>query len=169
MYIDEYDWRMAWVNRNMSTDDVHLVHCPQMIEDFRARYRSGAQFEFLFPSIASLPLGQPRRQLSEPFRLGFLANLTLAKGLDLVLDTFRTLHQRHRNVCLCLAGPCATGDAERLVADGLKEFGGSVTHIGPIFDERKLEFFDSIDCFLSRREPRGGRLCSMKHWMPACP
>jgi glycosyltransferase involved in cell wall biosynthesis len=148
MYIDDYDWRMAWVNRSMSANDVHLVHCRQMIEDFRARYASGAQFEVLFPSIASLPLGQPRRQLSEPFRLGFLANLTLAKGLDLVLDTFRALHQRHRDVRLCLAGPCATVDAERLVADALKEFGGSVTHIGPIFDERKLEFFDSIDCFL---------------------
>jgi glycosyltransferase involved in cell wall biosynthesis len=148
MYIDDYDWRMAWVNRSMSAHNVHLMHCPQMIEDFRSRYGSGARFEFLFPSIASLPLGQPRRQLSEPFRLGFLANLTLAKGLDLVLDTFRALHERHRNVRLCLAGPCATGEAERLVADALKEFGGSVTHIGPVFDERKLEFFASIDCFL---------------------
>jgi glycosyltransferase involved in cell wall biosynthesis len=80
--------------------------------------------------------------------LGFLANLTLAKGLDLVLDTFRALHERHPNLKLCLAGPCATGEAESLVAEALKEFGGSVTHIGPVFDESKLEFFNSIDCFL---------------------
>jgi glycosyltransferase involved in cell wall biosynthesis len=148
MYIDESDRKMAWIDRNMSAADVHLMHCPQMIQDFRARYSSRAQFEYVYPSIASLPLGQPRRQVSEPFRLGFLSNLTLAKGLDLVLETFRALHERGRNVRLCLAGPCATAEAERLVAEALDKYDGALSHIGPVYGERKVEFFNSIDCFL---------------------
>jgi glycosyltransferase involved in cell wall biosynthesis len=148
MYIDEYDRKMAWIARNMSANDVHLMHSPQMIDDFRARYFTQAQFEYIYPSIASLPLGQPRRQVSQPFRLGFLSNLTIAKGLDLVVDTFRALHERHRDVRLCLAGPRATAEAERLVANALAQFEGAVSYIGPVYDERKLDFFNSIDCFL---------------------
>src|SRR2546430_1520754 len=80
MYIDEYDQKMAWIAKDMSGRDVHLMHSPQMIDDFRARYDSPAQYEFLSPSFASLPLGQPRRAVPQTFRLGFLANLTFAKG-----------------------------------------------------------------------------------------
>lgn len=147
-YIDQYDKKMAWIDRNMGPDDVHLVHCPQMMEDFRARYPSKCRFEFLYPSIVSLPLAQPRGQMPEPFRLGFLANLTVAKGLDLVLETFRVLRQRGRNVHLCLAGPCSTAEAEHLVNQALEEHKGVISHVGGIYDERKIEYFNSIDCFL---------------------
>jgi glycosyltransferase involved in cell wall biosynthesis len=80
--------------------------------------------------------------------LGFVSNLTLAKGLDLVLETFRALHERGRNVRLCLAGPCATAEAKHLVAEALDKYDGAVSHIGPVYDRRKLDFFNSIDCFL---------------------
>ncbi len=93
-YIDNYDRRMAWCDDNMSANDVHLMHCPQMIDDFRAKYTSKAQFVPLYPSFASLPLGQPRQHFRQPFRIGHMANLTLAKGLDLAIDTFRALHER---------------------------------------------------------------------------
>ena len=67
---------------------------PQMIDDFRARYGSKAQFVALYPSFASLQLAQPRPHAQKPFQLGHISNLTLEKGLDLVLDTFRALHER---------------------------------------------------------------------------
>jgi glycosyltransferase involved in cell wall biosynthesis len=147
-YIDQYDKKMAWIDRSMGPEDVHLVHCPQMMEDFRARYPSKSRFAYLYPSIVSLPLTQPRGQISEPFRLGFLANLTVAKGLDLVLETFRVLRQRGRNVRLCLAGPCNTVEAELLVSQALQEHEGLISHVGGVYDERKIEYFNSIDCFL---------------------
>src|SRR5262249_7537335 len=118
------------------------------VDDFRARYDSPAQYEFLYPSFCSLPLSEPRPQVPQPFRLGFLANLTIAKGLDFVLDTFRALRARSRKVHLTLAGPVASPDAERLVANALQEFGGTIRHVGPVFDDRKLEFFNSVDCFI---------------------
>jgi glycosyltransferase involved in cell wall biosynthesis len=119
-----------------------------MIEDFRSRYASKAKFEFLYPSIVSLPLCQPRRHVPETFRIGFLANLMLAKGIDLVIETFRVLRERRRNVQLFLAGPFVTPEAERLVTRAVEQFDGSVSYLGAIFDQRKLEYYNSIDCFL---------------------
>jgi glycosyltransferase involved in cell wall biosynthesis len=147
-YIDHFDKKMAWINRSMKSEDVHIVHCQKMADDFRARYGDRCRFEILFPSIVSLPLGQSRQRAPEPFRLGFLANLTVAKGLDLVLETFRVLQERGRNVRLCLAGPCGTVEAERLLSDAIKTFKGDVSHVGAVYDDRKVEYFNSIDCFL---------------------
>lgn len=147
-YIDNYDRKMAWCDSNMSANDVHLMHCPQMIDDFRSQYDSKAQFDFVYPSVASLPLGQPRRDFSEPFRIGHLSNLTVEKGLDLVLDTFRALHERGRNVQLILAGPFGTPEARSLVAAALENYPGLVLHIGAVYDQRKIDYLNSIDCFL---------------------
>jgi glycosyltransferase involved in cell wall biosynthesis len=147
-YIDQYDKKMAWIDRSMGPEDVHLVHCPQMIEDFRARYPSKSRFECLYPSIVSLPLAQPRSQMPRQFCLGFLANLSVAKGLDLVLETFQVLRQRGRNVRLCLAGPCSTAEAERMLEDALQKHKPFISHVGGVYGERKIEYFNSIDCFV---------------------
>jgi glycosyltransferase involved in cell wall biosynthesis len=119
-----------------------------MIDDFRRRYSSKCRFDFVYPSVVSLPLGQPRRQMPEVFRLGLLANLTVAKGLDLVLDTFHALRERGCNVRLTLAGPCGTVEAERLIRAALQQHPDCLEHIGPVYGEHKEQFFHSIDCFL---------------------
>ena len=49
------------------------------------------------------------------FRIGHLGNLSVAKGLDLVLKTFEELVKRGRRVVLKLAGPCHTHEAQSLV------------------------------------------------------
>jgi len=147
-YIDNFDRKMAWIVRGMGPEGVHVVHCPQMIEDFRGRYPESRSFEFVYPSIVSLPLGSPRQRAGEPFRLGFLSNLSLEKGFDLVLETFRVLRERGRNVRLCLAGPCNSAEAEKIVHDALKKHSGHITYVGAVFGDRKLEFFKSIDAFV---------------------
>ncbi|HEX3601085.1 MAG TPA: glycosyltransferase family 4 protein [Lacipirellulaceae bacterium] len=147
-YIDHFDSKMAAINASMGPHDVHLVHCPQMIEDFKRKYPVDCQFDYVFPSIVSLPLSRPRIGMPTVFRLGTLANLTVEKGLDIVLTTFRALHTLQPNVRLTLAGPCGSAEAERLVAAAVREHHGLVEHIGAVYGERKQQFFDSIDCFL---------------------
>lgn len=156
-YIDHHNAKMAWIDRTMSAGDVHIMHCTGMIDAFRSRYASRAAFEILYPSIVSIPLAEPRSKASQPFRLGMLANLILSKGVDLAIDTFRELTKRHRDVRLSLAGPFVTAEAERLVKQTVREFGGQVSYLGPVYDEHKLDFFRSIDCFLfpSRNESWG--------------
>jgi glycosyltransferase involved in cell wall biosynthesis len=147
-YIDFFDAKMAAINANMGPDDAHIVHCPQMIDDFKRQYPVLCQFEYVFPSIVSLELRQPRTSVPPVFRLGTLANLTIDKGLDIVLDTFRALRARQPNVRLTLAGPCGSTEAEQLIAAALRDYPHEVEHIGPVYGDRKQQFFDSIDCFL---------------------
>jgi glycosyltransferase involved in cell wall biosynthesis len=147
-YLDEYDKRMAWINRSMGPDDVHLVHCSKMVDDFRAVYPTPCRFEVLYPSIVSLPLGQPRQRVREPFCLGFLSNLRVEKGLDLVLETFRVLRESGRNVRLSLAGPWGDSEATKLVTDALKQYVGHMNYVGAVYGDRKVEYLDSIDALL---------------------
>ena len=39
-------------------------------------------------------------------------------------------------------------EAERLVSQALEEHKGFISHVGGVYDERKIEYFNSIDCFL---------------------
>jgi glycosyltransferase involved in cell wall biosynthesis len=80
--------------------------------------------------------------------LGLLANLTVEKGLDIVLRTFQALRAKSADVQLTLAGPCGTVEAERMIAAAIAEHPGVIEHVGPVFGERKQQFFDAIDCFL---------------------
>jgi glycosyltransferase involved in cell wall biosynthesis len=157
LYIDRYDPKMAWIDRMMSADDMHLVHCEQMAQEFRARYSSKAVFEYLYPSIVSLPLGEPRQSVQKPLRLGHLGNLSIEKGLDILLETLRVLRQKGRDVRLCLAGPFNTGVAKRMVEEALQANGGLVEHVGAVYGDGKVDYFRSIDCFLlpSRTESWG--------------
>jgi glycosyltransferase involved in cell wall biosynthesis len=147
-YIDAFDPRMAAINECMGPSDVYVVHCPQMIEDFQRQYPVRCKFEYVYPSIVSMPLGRSRATLSSPLRLGLLANLTVEKGLGIVLSTFQALRAKSADVRLTLAGPCGTIEAERMIAAAIAKHPGFIEHFGPVFGERKQQFFDSIDCFL---------------------
>jgi glycosyltransferase involved in cell wall biosynthesis len=156
-YIDRYDWRMAWIDRSLGPDGTHIVHCPQMADDFRRMYSTLRRFEYLLPGVFSLAVGQPRQSAASPFRLGHLGNLMIPKGLDLVLETVCALHKRGRSVQLRLAGPFHTQQAARMVEQALKENAALVEYDGAIYGQAKAEFYGAIDCFLlpSRSESWG--------------
>lgn len=156
-YIDQYDRRMAWIDRAMGPRGVHVVHCDQMARDFAIRYPTRCSFAFVYPSVVAMPLGRSRCQPGSPFRLGHLSNLSLAKGLDLVLATFRALVAEGRRVNLRLAGPYHSGEARQMVEQAVAEFPGWVDYVGPVYEESKVQFLEGIDCLLfpSRSESWG--------------
>jgi glycosyltransferase involved in cell wall biosynthesis len=156
-YIERFDRRMAWIDRTMAARGVHVVHTPQMADDFWAVYRTVCPFAFIYPSIVSAPLGKPRNPPATPFQLGHLSNLSRAKGLDLVLATLRILRTKNVPARLALAGPYHTGDARDTVQRALAEFGELVEYRGPLYGDDKTTFLDGVDCFLfpSRSESWG--------------
>lgn len=156
-YIDDYDWRMARIVRAMGPQDVHVVHCEQMARDFETRYRTSGDFACVYPSIVNIPISIPRLEAHAPFRLGHLSNLSVDKGLDIVLATFGALRASGRNVHLRLAGPFHTRQAQQLVEQAMSEHAGSIEYAGPVYEESKLDYLNEIDCFLfpSRSESWG--------------
>jgi len=147
-YIDEYDWRMAWIDRTLGQHGVHVVHTPQMADDFRAVYPTQCQFAFIYPSVVAAPLGPARESIATPIRLGHLSNLQLGKGLDLVLDTFHVLRKSGQQARLVLAGTFLNQEARRVVEQAIETHGELIEYIGPVYDADKTRFFAHIDCFV---------------------
>ncbi len=147
-YIDRYDWRMAWIDRCLGKRGVHVVHCPQMARDYCVQYATRHPFQFVLPSVFSLPVAAPRQASALPMRLGHMGNLSIQKGLVQVLETFRQLTTTGRELRLHMAGTIYTAAAERLVKAAMREFPRHIDFIGPVHGQAKTDYFQTIDCFL---------------------
>lgn len=80
--------------------------------------------------------------------LGHLSNLTLEKGLDSVIATFKAMRELRWNVTLILAGPATGFREKRLIAETLNAFPRKVRHLGPIYGQDKTQFFSEVTVFL---------------------
>jgi glycosyltransferase involved in cell wall biosynthesis len=138
------DWICSWLGER----GTHVVACEQMEQDFRRIYPAAGRFAYVNPSLMTGPIGTSRTASGQPFTLGHLGNLSHAKGIDKVLDTFRALHNERSDIRLKLAGPFFPGKARRLVTCALLDFPENVEWIGPVFGQEKCNFFNQIDCFL---------------------
>jgi len=153
-YLDCYDWRMGIVTKLVGDEGAHAVHCQKMVDDFLQVYPSHAKFLIVPPTIVSSGLKVPDRaqeateHAEKAFVLGFLSNITRAKGIHLVLETFEALCERSNEVRLILAGPCMERHAKELVKSALARWPEQVEYRGPVYDEQKASFFTDINAFL---------------------
>jgi glycosyltransferase involved in cell wall biosynthesis len=147
-YIDNYDKRMARIDRNLAGCGYHVVHAQKMIDDFRRQYQSQNNFLVVHPSIVEVPIGRPHDSSRRPFRLGLLSGLQPSKGLDVAIDTFKSLRASGHDVTLTLAGPAVGAAARRLIEHTVESYPGQVQHIGPVYDADKAKFFAEIDAFI---------------------
>lgn len=154
-YLNRYDWRMQTLDRLLGAKGVHVVLCPHMEQQLRRLYDCRASVVIVPSAIQLLqsPLAAEAPAIAptttpEPFCLGLLGNLSVAKGLDLAIDTHRALQQSGRNVRLVLAGPAQSKLEERLIDEARREFGDSVEYRGPVYGDAKRRFFDDVHAIL---------------------
>ncbi len=148
-YVAQHDPRMARLNRLMRPTDCHIMLCPEMVGRFRQLYPEDRRFLVLPNSIVALSQTPNDAQRPRtPLRLGHLSNLTVEKGLDLVLETFRRLRSDGANVNLVLAGPARSEEASQLVSSASQHFGSAIDYRGPVYGEHKSRFYHDIDVLL---------------------
>lgn len=147
-YVNRRDPRTALLFRLCGRRSVHVCLCPTMASRLKARYDHVERVEIL-SNAALMDPAQRRSRGSdgEPLTLGHFGNLTLAKGLDTVLDLFRRLRLAGVPVRLALAG--SAGPVERELIDAAKaEFPDALAYHGPLYGADKAAFFASLDAFL---------------------
>jgi glycosyltransferase involved in cell wall biosynthesis len=83
-----------------------------------------------------------------PLRIGHLGNLSIEKGLDVVIALAESLIQTGMAVQLMLAGPSANERASSLVRDARRRLGESLTECGPLYGVEKERYFESLDLFV---------------------
>lgn len=149
-YLTRHSWLMQLTDRLMGPQGTHVVLAQEMQREFLARYRSRGRFVIVSNHISQLDdvSVEAAPPASVPVVLGHLSNLTIAKGLDLVISTFRGLAQRDQRVRLILAGPTTSAVERDLIAAAEREFGRRLEYRGALYGVEKSRFFAEIDVFV---------------------
>lgn len=148
-YLHEPSRAMALLTRIGRTCTTHVVLGETMATDLRRLYPS-ARDTLVCSNAGLLPAAEPgaRRERRGPVVLGHLSNLTLAKGVDVVLRLTRSLLDEGRDVRLVLAGPCLDDEAQALVDAAVHDLGDALEVTGPVPQDRVDEIYRRIDLFV---------------------
>jgi glycosyltransferase involved in cell wall biosynthesis len=140
---------LAWV---MGPKGIHIVLCPDMAAGFSRRYPGTRTFELSNAALLPGEVERLPRPLGPGFRIGFLSNLIVEKGLDTSIDLLRAVRGAGLPAVLILAGGAPDRRALNLVKAARMEFGDALIHLGPVAGAAKSAFFADLDvfCFPSR-------------------
>lgn len=129
----------------------HVALCSDMKRQLQAKYSSigvihvwSNMHPMGLPPVPQRPLPAP----GEPMAIGHMANLTIEKGLDVVLETLRTGLARGLDLTLCLAGEPSDRQSQVLLDAAVADFGGRIHLWGFVRDAEKDRFMESVDAFV---------------------
>lgn len=147
LYTKTYDRRFAWLSRLAGRDALHVALDEFMAKDLKANYSFIANVAIAVnAAYVEDPMVQARPD--RPFTCGFMSNLSREKGLDTFLDCLRSARRGGLDLHAMLAGPAASVEAAKMIADAKVEFGDRLEVLGPVAGASKQAFFRSIDVFL---------------------
>ena len=128
----------------------HITNCGRMATLLAERY-PGVRRTLPFSNVGSVDEGlKPANGLPDedrPVVIGHMSNLTEAKGIGRVVESFAKLRERGMDVRLVIAGPASDSFAKENIVAAQQRFGDAVTVLGPVYGEAKTKFFASIDIF----------------------
>jgi len=128
---------------------MHIVLAPPMERDLRHHYKavkrvtaiSNCGFIEPYPPVV-------RRFGCRRLRIGHLSNLSLEKGIAMVLECVRELQTRGVEVELWLGGPAESRGVEVLIETAQAEFGERLKYLGGLGSDEVRNFYHNIDVFL---------------------
>ena len=151
-YIDRHSPAMERLIRSAPRGAVHIFLCEEMGKRFAARY--GTAWETAKAAAFVLPNGFMVDEHSLAPRdagdliIGHLSNLSQEKGALRFIDLFRTLRQDGVSVAAKMAGPCHDPAVARAMEAAARDYPKDFVWLGPVYGEKKLDFYRSIDAFV---------------------
>lgn len=145
-YLNASPWVSRLAMYFLSVSD-HIVLCEEMSSRLVLRYGVDVKKIHVLSNAAFLPAPQidslKLHVASDVLRVGFLSNITTAKGIFDYFDLMDAVHAAGLNVDGFIAGPVDAAIekafSERLVALP------RVKHVGPVYGEMKESFFQNLD------------------------
>jgi glycosyltransferase involved in cell wall biosynthesis len=147
-YISRKDWRMKLLVRLVGKKLIHIILCDKMRQEFCYIYPTAENVIKLSNAAFYPPPSISSRRQSQCLTLGHLSNLTIEKGLLIVIETFRKLLAENIGAKLILAGPAMSDIERRAIKKARLEFGDLLQYKGPVYGKEKEMFFEEIDVFL---------------------
>ncbi|HLP97571.1 MAG TPA: glycosyltransferase family 4 protein [Sideroxyarcus sp.] len=155
-YLNQYRRLSKLLFTLAGKDAVHIVACEKMGCDLKRLYPIVSKVNVI-SGIAALDVWDvevvPRERLKS---IGFLSNISIEKGILEFLDIAAWADQAGLPLRFVLAGPYHDEKIRRFVEKRLSTL-PNVTHVGAVYGEAKLAFFDSLDVFMlpSHNESEG--------------
>lgn len=130
---------------------IQLVLCERMAEELIRQVPEVAATAVLNNSLL---IDHTLRNIERPARngrtvtFGHMSNLTLEKGIGDFTEAAIIAAGRSEHLRFLVAGPCKDSNVRRALNRAERELGGRYCYMGPVYGERKLEFFSAIDGFV---------------------
>lgn len=147
-YIDRPDLLARLMIRAAGPLAMHICLCNRMAELLKERY--GPVDTIIVSNAAFYPADHNLLPIvaGRPLRIGHLGNLSIEKGLDVVIALAESLVQKGIPVQLMLAGPASNERASGLLREARRKLGARLTEFGPLYGVEKERYFESLDLFV---------------------
>lgn len=147
-YLNKKSFLFKLVKFVSGADAVHVVLGERMGKILSSLYGISSGSILEVSNIAFFETGQePSRIDNDIITIGYLANVSLEKGVDFFAQTCFELTQLGVPFQAVIAGPFSDGLSEAVVNRLTSEI-DSVKYVGPLYGIQKDDFFKSIDIFL---------------------
>lgn len=119
--------------------------------------RMGEKLQEFYPSVRNVGIFEnnvatPHKRYVMPDKtiptIGILSNLTVEKGALHFLEIFETALTRGLNCHAIMAGPVPDPIVRQAIDKALAKYPEKLTYLGPIYDDKKEQFFAEIDIFV---------------------
>jgi glycosyltransferase involved in cell wall biosynthesis len=128
----------------------HIVLCRDMGNLLSEKYDIPKNKITVLSNIAYLPniplINSTDENRSNAVKIGFLSNITADKGIFEFFDLVKQANDMAINVLAYIAGPVENSIEKRFFST-LKSI-TNITYIGPVYNDEKIKFFNSIDLLL---------------------
>jgi glycosyltransferase involved in cell wall biosynthesis len=124
---------------------LHIALCPTMARQLGAIYGSKLRIEILSNlGIMDLPQAGVGRSIGTCSVIGYLSNISFAKGIDRYLDLLAMMRSKGSRIRGLIAGPFDNTEVQTFVERRIEEIGG-INYVGAVHAEQKAAFLSSID------------------------
>lgn len=140
--------RIAKLFFYFSRNTYHIVLCERMGEKLAENYHIPAGFIANLSNAAFSDdvLARQAEYVMRPIQIGFLSNITEAKGIFDYFDVLEFLHKSGLQVQGRIAGP--VDDSIRNKFNQRLAQSEFICHLGAVYEQDKDRFYDSIDVLL---------------------
>jgi glycosyltransferase involved in cell wall biosynthesis len=148
VYMTEHRRLTQWLAQAAGPDATHIVASENIGRILGELYPPVSRTYPLSAAIVTEPAPEAaQRDRSELRTIGFIGNISEAKGIFDFLGVAELLKARNCKLSALVAGPFQGGGVEAEVRSRLQDL-PSVRYIGPAYGQGKAEFYDSIDMLL---------------------
>ncbi len=146
-YLDRFRWLASLVMRLAGVEAMHIVLCDEMGDRLRDLYpfaRRTVVISNVTNTEAPIIAPRHRQRLTS---IGFISNLTRAKGVLEFLDLAERVCRAHPDIRALLAGPIEEPSLAKALHARLT-LAPWVEYVGPVYGDAKSSFLARLDVFI---------------------